>query len=166
MSTQVSSPNTAISIDLSNLAASSTFVTGVNSGQIDNTTDNFFDALVTVLGITSGTSAIGQTLSLYVAGQNVSFATNPIGGSGGIDGVAGACTLPHVSVLNSLRLAGAASVTVATAGLVYYIQPFSVAQLFGGIMPKFWCLYFSHNLTGNLAAAQSSLFTFNGITSS
>jgi hypothetical protein len=67
-------------------------------------------------------------------------------------------------VLNSLRLAAAPAVTVATAGLVYYIQPFSVAQLFGGIMPKFWGLFLSHNHAGALAAAQSGLFSFNGVT--
>ena len=67
-------------------------------------------------------------------------------------------------MLNSLRFAGAAAVTVATAGLVYYFQPFSIAQLFGGILPKFWGLYVAHNHTGALAAAQSALFSYNGIT--
>jgi hypothetical protein len=69
-----------------------------------------------------------------------------------------------VSVLNSLRLAAAPTVTVATAALVYYIQPFSVASLFGGVMPKFWGLFVAHNHTGALGASNSGLFSFNGIT--
>ena len=46
---------------------------------------------------------------------------------------------------------------------MYYIQPFSVASLFGGVMPKFWGLFLAHNHTGALAASQSALFSYNGI---
>ena len=31
-------------------------------------------------------------------------------------------------------------------------------------MPKFWGLFLAHNHTGALAATQSGLFSFNGIT--
>ena len=159
--------DTAITFDISSLATSSTFVAGRNSTEIDNTSNKFVDCIVDVEGITGHASTaptVGQVIQLWVAGNDTSFATKVIGGSGAIDGVDGACTLPHVSVMQSLRLAGVTAVTVATAGLVYYIQPFSVASLFGGVMPKFWCLYLAHNHTGALAASQSTLFNYNGIT--
>jgi hypothetical protein len=162
--TQTYSTNTAITFDISSLATSSTFVAGYESGEIDNTTNKYVDVLVDVKGITGHASTaptVGQYIGLWVWGSDVSLATTPIDV---LDGTASVETLGHVSVLNSLKLAGAPAVTVATAGLKYYIQPFSVAQLFGGIMPKFWGLYLAHNHTGALAASQSGLFQYSGIT--
>lgn len=158
------SANTAITFDISSLTTSATFVAGRESTQIDNTTTQYIDCIVNVDGITGHASTaptIGQMIQLYVWGADTSLATTAIDT---LDGTDSAETLGHVSVLNSLRFAAAPTVTVATAGLLYYIQPFSVASLFGGIMPKFWGLFLAHNHTGSLAAAQSALFSFNGIT--
>jgi len=158
------SSNTAITFDISSLGSSATFVAGRECSQIDNSSNLFVDALVNVDGITGHASTaptIGQLIALYCWGADTSLATTAIDV---LDGTDSAETLGHVSVLNSLRFAGSAVVTVATAGLKYYIQPFSVAPLFGGIMPKFWGLFLSHNHTGALAASQSGLFSYNGIT--
>lgn len=158
------SANTAITFDLSSLGTSSTFVAGRESTQIDNTSTQYIDCLVNVDGITGHASTaptVGQLIALYCWGADTSLATTAIDV---LDGTDSAETLGHVSVLNSLRFAGSAAVTVATAGLVYYIQPFSVAALFGGVMPKFWGLFLAHNHTGALGASNSGLFSFNGIT--
>ena len=158
------SSNTAITFDISSLGTSSTFVAGRESTQIDNTSTQYVDCLVNVDGITGHASTaptVGQLIALYAWGADTSLATTAIDV---LDGTDSAETLSHVSVLNSLRFAGAAAVTVATAGLVYYIQPFSIASLFGGVVPKFWGLYLAHNHTGALAASQTGLFSFNGIT--
>lgn len=157
------SANTAITFDISSLGTSATFVAGRESTQVDNTTTQYVDCLVNVDGITGhATTApvVGQLIALYAWGSDTSLATTPIDV---LDGTDSAETLSHVAVLNSLRFAGVSVVTVATAALVYYIQPFSIAALFGGIMPKFWGLYLAHNHAGALAAAQSGLFSFNGI---
>ena len=162
--TQTLSANTAITFDLSSLASSATFVAGRESTQIDNTATNYDDAIVNVQGILDHASTaptIGQLIQLRVWGANVSLATTAIDVLAGVDA---ARTLGHASVLNALKLAAAPDVTVATAALKYWIQPFSVAQLFGGNMPKFWGLFLSHNHNGALAAAQTGLFSFNGVT--
>lgn len=158
------SSDTAITFDISSLATSSTFVAGRESSQIDNTTNKYVDAIVTCDGITGHASTaptVGQYIGLWLWGSDVSLATTPIDT---LDGTDSAETLGHVSVLNSLKFVAAPTVTVATAGLVYYIQPFSVAQFFGGVMPKFWGLYLAHNHTGALAAAQSGIWSYSGIT--
>ena len=160
--TQTDSANTAITLDVSSLAASSTWTTGINSTEVQNT-QGYIDCLVTVLPITATATVVGQYLGVWVAGQNTSFATNPITAAGMIDGVTGACALVNVSTLNSLRFAGSAGATALTA-LPYVIEPFSIAQLFGGVMPVFWSLYVSHNLGTALAASQSAKFSFNGVT--
>lgn len=162
--TQTLSSNTAITFDLSSLGTSSTFVAGRESTEIDNTSTNYVDCIVNVDGITGHASTaptVGQYIGLWVWGSDTSLATTPIDV---LDGTDSAETLGHVSVLNSLRFAAAPTVTVATAALKYWIMPFSVAALFGGVMPKFWGLYVAHNHTGALGASNSGLFSFNGIT--
>ena len=157
------SSNTAITFDISSLGTSSTFVAGRECTEVDNTTTKYMDCLVNVGGITGHASTaptVGQQIVLYCWGADTSLGTTAIDV---LDGTDSAETLSHVSVLNSLRLAGAATVTVATAGLVYYIQPFGVASLFDNIMPKYWGLFLAHNHTGALAASQSGLFSYNGI---
>ena len=154
---------TAITIDPSSLGTSSTFVAGVESAEQDNTTDLYLDVLVEgrVTGHASTAPTVGQQIQVYVWGSNVSLATTAIDV---LDGTSSAETLAHVSVRDSLRLAASPTVTVATAGLTYYILPFSVAALFGGSMPKFWGLFVAHNHNGALAAAQSNQFWKTGIT--
>jgi hypothetical protein len=162
--TQTYSANTAITFDISSLGTSSTFVAGRESTQVDNTSTQYVDAIVNVKGITGHASTAptaGQVIALYCWGADTSLATTAIDV---LDGTDSAETLGHASVLNSLRFVASPAVSVGTAGLAYYIQPFSVAALFGGIMPKFWGLYLAHNHNGALAAAQSGLFSFNGVT--
>jgi hypothetical protein len=156
--------NTAITFDISSLGPSSTFVAGRESTEVDNTTNKFVDAIVTCGGITGHASTaptVGQMIQLYAWGSDVSLAMTPIDV---LDGTDSAETLGHVSVLNSLRLVAAPTVTVATAGLKYWFMPFSIATLFDGVMPKFWGLYLAHNHTGALAASQSGIWSYNGIT--
>lgn len=156
--------NRSMTFDISSLATSATFVAGRESTQADNTSDLFVDAVCYVKQITGHASTapvVGQQINLYIWGAPVSLATSAIDVLDGTDSVE---TLSHVSILNSLVFVSAATVTVATAGLTYYIPPFSVKQCFGGVMPKFWGLFMSHNHAGALAAAQASLFSYDGIT--
>lgn len=156
------SVNTAITMDISSLAASGSFLSGVESTEINNTVTLYRDAIVNVDGIVAGATlpVVGQMIQLYVWGAHVSLGAAPIDA---LDGLASVETLSHASVLQSLKYVAAPAVTVATASLSYFIQPFSVASFFGGSMPKFWGLYLAHNHAGALAATQASKFTFAGI---
>lgn len=154
--------DTAITFDVSSLGTSSTFLAGRESTQVDNTSDKFVDAIVTCNGITGHASTaptVGQQIQLYLWGSDVSLATT---GIDTLDGTDSAETLAHDSVRQSLRLVAAPTVTVATAGLVYYILPFSIVSILGH-MPKFWGLFLSHNHTGALAASQSGIWSYYGI---
>lgn len=155
------SSNTAITLDPSSLAQSATWISGVESNEIDNTTNQYVDALVDIKGITwsSTTNTVGQEARIYVWGSDISLATTPIDV---FDGTSSAETTT-ATVLQCLRLASSATALVTTGSLVYYFQPFSVASLFGGIMPKFWGLYFTHSMTGSVHTGQSGKFQYTGI---
>lgn len=158
------SADTALAIDLSSLATSSTFLAGRESDQQDNTSNKYDDVIVHchgILGHASTAPTIGQIIAIYLWGSDVSLATTPIDT---LDGADSAETLSHAGILRAMSLVRNPGVTAATAALKYYPKPFNVAEYFGGNMPKFWGLYVTHNHTGALAAAQSGLFSYYGIT--
>lgn len=160
------SANTAITFDISSLATSTTFLAGRESTQVDNTTNLYMDAIVNVRPIAGHAvtaPVVGQYIGLWVWGADTSLATNAIDVLDGVDSLE---TLSHAGVLNSLKMVAAPAVTVITpVGLLYPIMPFSIAKALDLlVLPKFWGLYLAHNHAGALAAAQSALFSFNGVT--
>lgn len=158
------SANTTITMDLTGLASNATFVQGRESTQVDNTTNLYVDALVSGRFIVGTTPTLPCQLNVYVWGSDVSLATTAIDT---LDGTDSAETLTNTTVLtNGLRLGASCPILVNTSDTTYYVSPFSVAQLFGGIMPKFWGLYVAHNMTAALKtdAGNTNSFKFNGIT--
>mgnify|MGYP003394348425 CR=1 FL=1 len=155
--------NTAIALDLSSAVVSSTWIDGYESDQIDNTTNKYVDAIVNIKGITGHASTapvVGSEIRIYCWGADISAATYNICGT--LTGSTANRTLTATKTQN-LRLAGAAAAVVNTAALVYHFQPFSVASLFGGIMPSYWGLWVTHSQAGTLGASNNSLFSYNGI---
>ena len=154
--------NATITIDLANLGSSATFVAGRESTQIDNTTNKYIDALVSGK-ISVGTSPTANTtIAVYVWGADTSLATTAIDV---LDGTDSAETLTNTGILNALKLGAAISVPATTSDVQYEVLPFSVASLFGGVMPKFWGLYVAHNTGVNLrnTAVNTNSLEFVGI---
>jgi len=155
------SANTAIVMNLSALAASATFIAGRESTQIDNTTNKYMDALVQGSFTVGTTPAITGGLAVYVWGADTSLATTALGTLDGTDSDESLTT----TQLGMLRFASFTPVLVNTSDTQYWIAPFTVAPLFGGVMPKFWGLYVAHSMTAALRtnAANTDSFSFNGI---
>jgi len=154
--------NTTIDMDLSSLATSATFVAGRESDEVDNTSDLFVDVIVQGK-ITVGTTPTADTsIQITIWGADTSLGTTAIDV---LDGVDSAETLTNTGILNSaLRFVTSAVVLATTSDVTYNIVPFSVADLFGGVMPKFWGLFVSHNTGVNLNATNNDLFSYHGIT--
>lgn len=149
-------------MDLANLGTSATFVAGRESSQIDNTSNKFVDALV------SGTVSVGTTptantvIGIYVYGADTSLATTAIDV---LDGTDSAETLTNAGILAALKIGATIAVPANTSDVQYFVLPFSVAALFGGVMPKFWGLFVSHNTAVNLRnnAVNTNSFEYVGI---
>ena len=135
-------------MDLANLASSATWVAGRESSEVDNTSNKYIDALVQG-SISVGTTPTANTvINVFVYAAETSLATTPIDV---IDGVDSAETITNTGVLYSMfRLGAAINVLATTSDIAYPIAPFSVAQLFGGVMPKYWGLFVAHNTGVNL----------------
>lgn len=155
---------TMIAMDLTALAASATFIAGRSSAEVDNTSNKYDDAWVQGTIIVGTTPTLPCQLNIYIYAASTSAATTNIDTITGTDA---AKTLTNTTVLtNSLILAKGASILVNTSNITYPLAPFSVAQLYGGIMPKYWGLFVAHNMTAALKtdAGNTNSFSFNGIT--
>jgi hypothetical protein len=154
------SSNQTITIGLTSLTSSSTFLAGRESNEVDNTTTKFVDALVRG-SVTVGTpTAANLVIAVYVWGSNTSLTTAPI------DTLDGADSNETIAAgnLTALRLGASILVPATTANVKYEVLPFSIAALFGGAMPKFWGLFVSHNTGGALnASGNANAFEYVGI---
>lgn len=156
------SSNTAITMDLANLASSSTFLAGRESTQIDNTTNKYMDALVSGQ-ISVGTTPTANTqIVVYVWGADTSLATTALDV---LDGTDSAETLTNTGIQANLRVGAVLPVLATTSDIAYLVLPFSVASRFGGVLPKFWGLFVAHNTGVNLrnAAVNTNSLEFVGV---
>lgn len=156
------SSNTAITMDLANLGTSLTHVAGRESSQIDNTSNKYMDCLVSGQ-VSVGTSPTANTtIAVYVYGAETSLATTALDV---LDGTDSAETLTNTGILNALRLGATVYVPATTSDQAYIVLPFSVAALFGGVVPKFWGLFVAHNTAVNLrnTAVNTNSFEYVGI---
>lgn len=156
------SANTAITMDLANLGSSATFVAGRESSQIDNTTNVFVDAIVSGQVSVGTTPTANTQINVYVWGADTSLATTALDV---LDGTDSAETLTNVGIRDALRLGASINVPANTSDVAYIVLPFSVAALFGGILPKFWGLFVAHNTAVNLRnnAVNTNSFEYVGV---
>lgn len=142
------SSNTTITMDLANLASSSTFVAGRESSQVDNTSNKYLDAMVSG-NISVGTTPTANThIIVYVWGADTSLATTAIDV---LDGTDSAETITNTGVLASLKPLAVITVLATTSDIAYPILPCSVCTALGvQVLPKFWGLYVAHNTGANL----------------
>lgn len=156
------SSNTAITMDLANLASSSTFIAGRESSEIDNTSNKYMDAIVRGSVSVGTTPTVNTVIAIYVWGANTSLGTTAIDV---LDGTDSAETLTNTGVLYTLRRLASIDVLATTSDIAYPVLPVSVASRFGGVMPKFWGLYVAHNTAVNLrnTAVNTNAFEYVGV---
>lgn len=131
-----------ITIAPENIASSSTWTAGVESTAVDNSTNAYVDALVSGFWTCGTTPTTNTTCNIYVYGQQDDTPTYP----DVIDGTSSAETITSAGVLSgALRLLGTLVIDSTTSNRSYYLAPTSVAQCFGGVLPKRWGLFIAHN---------------------
>lgn len=145
--------------NLAGLAASATHVTGWESDLIDNTTNLYLDYLISAkFTVESASLAAGNIIVWIVAMLDDS--TWP----GGFDGTESAETTPldDANGTASGARVGAVVTTDTTASQIYYVAPFSVAQLFGGICPAKFLVFVTNN-TGTTLETSGQQVTHKGV---
>lgn len=151
----------ALTITLASLATSSTLVAGRESNEIDNTTNKYVDALLQGKITTGTTPTTDKLIAVYVWGSDTSAATTA---RDVIDGADSVETITSDKIRDGfLRLAATMAVD-ATSDRTYEFGPVSVANLFGGVMPRYWGVFVTHATGVNLNSTGSNhAIQFTGI---
>lgn len=134
----------AITITLAGLGTSSSNVIGRESTVVDNTTNKFVDVLVSGQITVGTTPTINTPIVVYVYAPlkvAASVSTYPIATAAALTGVDAAATF-EADQRNGLKFAAAMNV-IATSDRAYSFS-FSVAALFGGVMPLKWGIWVSN----------------------
>ncbi len=142
--------STAITITLANLASSAT--AGRESTVIDNSSDLFLDALVYVT-VNVGAGSIANDKCAYV------FAYGSEDGTNYTDNATGSDAAITLNVPTNLHLV--AVISMPTASLTYKAV-FSVAQAFGGVLPRKWGIVV-RNYCGLALAAANNAASYSGV---
>lgn len=138
--------SSTITIAPENVATSSTFVAGVESNVYDNTSNKDVDVLIAGVW-TSGTTPTANTqVQIWVIAIRDDTPTYP----DVFDGTSSAETATAAGALQGYgRLGAVLNVDTNTSNRAYDCSPFSVAQLFGGVMPPKFVLFITHNTAVN-----------------
>jgi hypothetical protein len=135
-----------ITIAPASLATSATRVAGVESDAIDNGTNLYVDALVSGKITTGTTPTVSKQIDIWVYAAHDETPTYP----DTIDGTSSAETIASENVRNSAMRLLASIAVDATSDRTYWLAPTSVAELFGGRLPRRWGLFITHDTAVNL----------------
>lgn len=150
----------ALTITLASLASDTSKLAGRESTAVSNATNKYVDVLVGGK-VTTGTSPTpAKTIEIWVYSAVNDTPTYP----DVIDGTDSAETFPDDgSKFATLKLAKVIN-TDNTSDQTYWVAPFSVAQLFGGLMPTHWGLWITHDTGVALnATAGNHEFKYTGV---
>lgn len=150
-----------ITIAPENIATSTTFIDGVESNVVDNTSTKYVDVLVGGTW-TSGTTPTANTqVQVYVFSIRDDAPAYP----DVFDGTSSAETITSVGVGHSFLKLGAVLDVDSNTTARAYTCLFSVAALFGGVMPPKWGLFITHNTAVNSnSTAGNHVWKYTGIT--
>lgn len=140
--------SSAVTISPASLASSSTFLAGVESDAIDNSSNLYLDYLLAGK-ITVGTSPAASTeIRVYVVAMQDDSTWPDV-----FDGTSSAETVTSAGVgAGFLKLAAIMPVDATTSDRAYYFGPVSVASLFGGVCPRKFVVFVTQNTGANLNA--------------
>ena len=157
--------STNIVITLASLPTSASAVVGRESVAQTNVSNLFIDAYVAGQVTVGTTPTTGKQINVYVYAplkHVASVASYPIATATALTGTDVAATF-EIEQLNQVRLAASATIN-ATSDRAYSFAPFSVAALFGGVLPIKWGLFVTHSTVANLnATGTNHWFHWQGV---
>lgn len=142
----------ALTVTLASLATSSTLVFGRESTLVDNvTTNKYLDYLLSGKITTGTTPTDVREIRVYVVGIYDDTTWPDV-----FDGTDSDETVTSTQIRDAALKLGAVIATNNTSDRGYWFGPISVAALFGGILPKKWGVWVTHNTGVNLNATGSN----------
>lgn len=135
-----------LTITLASLATDAGLLTGRESTAVDNSSDLFVDVMLTGK-ITTGTSPTdAKTIQVWAYGEALDNDTyNDV-----LDGTDSAETITSADIKPVALKLIAVLATNNTSDRTYYFGPVSLANAFGGWIPRKWGVFITHDTAVNL----------------
>jgi hypothetical protein len=143
----------ALTLTLNSLATSSGLVAGRSSTVVDNTSNLSVDELITGVISTGTNPTVSTNVEVWAWSILDDTPTYP-------DTVTGSdanTTLTSLNVKNAGLFKLGALITIDATTNRNYTFAFSLAQLFGGHMPKKWGIFVVHNTAVNLNSSGNTV---------
>lgn len=137
------------------LPHSSTLDFGRQSAVADNTVDDAVDALVGGLFTTSTTASTNRQIEIWSFGSWNNGSTYSLRGASSVDASANVSSMKTLMKLVTI-------IPSMQGQSTYNWGPFSIAQVYGGLMPTHWGIFLTHN-TGVSSYLESSLHNLSYI---
>lgn len=137
--------STQLTITLAALAQSSTLLAGSESDAIDNTSNKYLDYLLAGQIMTGATATDLTRIQVCVVGILDDSTWPDV-----FDGSSSAESVTNIYLKNNICKIACDITITTTANLAYPFGPLSVAALFGGVLPKKFVVFVTHNTGGNL----------------
>lgn len=146
----------AATITLASLATSSSLLAGRESAGIDNTSNLYLDYQLDGQITVGTTPTAGTVIYVYVVGVMGNDAYPDV-----FDGTDSAETVTSAGVGSGfLKLAAVVNVDATTSDRAYPFNAGSVAALFGGLCPRKFVIFVTHNTGVNLNATGGNHFVY------
>lgn len=141
--------------NLHSVASSASWIAGWESALIDNTANLYVDYLVSAK-LALGNAATAGQIRAYIVPMLDDSAWPDV-----IDGTESVETWTTTTIRDAATRLAAAVDTRADPGTddVYFLSPFSVAALFGGVCPAKFVIFIAHSTGVNLAASGNQVTT-------
>ncbi len=136
---------------LDSLASSSTWLAGLESAVVDNSSNLYVDALLAGRFKANNSAPTAGQIRVYVGALLDDTSYPDV-----FDGTESAETVTSADIENAILKLAALIVTDTTANRIYEFAPISVAQLFGGVMPRKWFVFVTHSMVQALNATGSA----------
>lgn len=130
----------AVTISLASLASSATFVAGRESTLVDNTSNKYLDYQLSGKITTGTTPTVNTEIRVYVVGIMEDSTWPDV-----FDGTDSPETVTSTYILDGLCALAARLQVSASSDIAYPLRNISVRALFGGVLPKKFVVFVSHN---------------------
>lgn len=150
----------AFTITLASLATSATKVAGRESTAVSNTTNKYLDYLIGGKITTGTTPTDVKSIEIWAYGSVDDTPTYP----DVMDGTDSDETVTSADIRNSGLNFLADTATNNTSDRVYWFKPTSLASVFGGLVPKNFGLWVTHDTGVNLnATGGNHVLSYTGV---
>lgn len=141
----------ALTITLASLATSTSRTTGRESTAV-TTGDPVIDYLIGGKITTGTTPTVGKQIDVWVYASQNDTPDYP----GVLDGTDSDETIVSENFRNAALRLAASIIVDNTSDRTYHFAPFSLAALFGGVLPKAWGVFVAHDTAVNLNSTGSN----------